>query len=342
MPKFFDPKNAADWNYSPDQRLLFEEAQTWRKQHNLRSAATDAIYIALYIIDGQKDFCFPRGSLFVGGESGTGAIDDSVRIAQFIYRNLGRLSQVIATMDTHFAFQIFFSSFLVFDDGSPVPPHTQVPLDMVRKGQVKVAPYAASALGVDYSYLNQHLEHYCLMLEKAGKYTLYVWPEHCVLGSDGHVLAGVLHEARLFHAYVRGSQSLTEVKGGHPLTENYSVFSPEVLTGPDGKAIAQKNVRAIKSAMRGKTILCGQAASHCVGSSIDDLLTEVLAFDPKLASNFYIMEDGMSSVTVPDGKGGFIANFTPQAKAALKRFADHGMHVVKSTDPLESWPGLLN
>jgi hypothetical protein len=48
----------------------------------------------------------------------------------------------------------------------------------------------------------------------------------------------------------------------------------------------------------------------------------------------------MSAVTVPDGKGGFAADFTPQAEAALKRFADAGMHLVKSTDTLASWPDL--
>ncbi len=341
IPSFFNPKNAGEWSYRPDQRALFEAAQGWKKQNGLKASATDQQHVDLYIIDGQKDFCFPEGTLYVGGESGTGAIDDSRRIAEFIYRNLRNISQVRATMDTHFAYQIFFSSFLVFDDGSPVPPHTAVPLDDVRSGKVKPSPYAAAVVG-DYNYLVRHLLHYCSELEKAGKYVLYVWPEHCILGSDGHALAGVLHEARMFHAYTRGSQSHVEVKGGNPLTENYSVFRPEVLTGPDGKPIAQKNVRMYETALRGKGIFVGQAASHCVASSIDDILNEILAKDPKLASNFYVLEDCMSSVTVPDGKGGFIVNYTPQAKAALKRFSDNGMHVVKSTDPMETWPGFFD
>ena len=72
-------------------------------------------------------------------------------------------------------------------------------------------------------------------------------------------------------------------------------------------------------------------------SSIDDLLTEILAKDPELAKKVYVLRDCMSSVTVPDGKGGFAADFTPQADAALQRFSDAGMHVVKSTDPIDSW-----
>jgi len=48
----------------------------------------------------------------------------------------------------------------------------------------------------------------------------------------------------------------------------------------------------------------------------------------------------MSSVTVPDGKGGLVADFTPQAEAALARFAAAGMHLVESTTPIASWPGI--
>ncbi len=87
-------------------------------------------------------------------------------------------------------------------------------------------------------------------------------------------------------------------------------------------------------------IIAGQAASHCVASSIDDLLGEITAKDPALARKVYILKDGMSAVTVPDGKGGFFADYTPQAEAALKKFEAAGMHVVSSADPIEAWPGV--
>ena len=44
----------------------------------------------------------------------------------------------------------------------------------------------------------------------------------------------------------------------------------------------------------------------------------------------------MSAVTVPDGQGGFVADFTDEAERALQRFADAGMHLVRSTDPIAS------
>jgi hypothetical protein len=50
----------------------------------------------------------------------------------------------------------------------------------------------------------------------------------------------------------------------------------------------------------------------------------------------------MSSVAVPDPTqpGCFLFDFTPQTEQALDRLAAAGMHVVDSTSPMRSWPGM--
>ena len=45
-------------------------------------------------------------------------------------------------------------------------------------------------------------------------------------------------------------------------------------------------------------------------------------------------------MTVPDGKGGYAVDFTAPADAALAKFANAGMNLVRSTDPITSWPGI--
>ena len=35
-----------------------------------------------------------------------------------------------------------------------------------------------------------------------------------------------------------------------------------------------------------------------------------------------------------------VVDYTDEADAAFERYAAGGMHVVRSTDPIESWPGL--
>jgi nicotinamidase-related amidase len=340
LPPFFNPTHASLWSYRPDPQSLFERATAWRKAHALRPSASDPLNVHLLLIDVQRDFCFPEGSLYVAGTSGRGAVEDSARIASFIYRNLATLTHITTTLDTHFAFQIFFPSFWVDAAGEPLSPHREIVTGDLDAGRVRPNPAVAGWLHHgDDSWLQKQVRHYCAELERAGKYKLYLWPPHCVLGSDGHALVGVIHEARMFHSFARNAQSWCEVKGGNPLTENYSVLRPEVLTRFDGSPLAERNQPFSRTLMAADAvIIAGQAASHCVKSSIDDLLAEVVSVDPALAKKIYVLTDCMSSVTVPDGKGGFLADFTPQAEAALRRFEAAGIRLVKSTEPLAAWP----
>lgn len=342
IPAFYNAANAASWEYSPSKAKLREAAQNWRTKHGVKPSGSDKTKLHLLLIDTQKDFCLPKGTLYVAGRSGTGAIDDSARMAEFIYRNLGYITDITTTLDTHFAYQIFSQAFWQDQEGKCATPFTSITTKDVREGRYAPNPMMASWLcNCNYAWLCKQVVHYCQELEKAGKYTLTIWPEHCILGSDGHPLVGIIEEARMFHSYVRGAQSNNEVKGGHPLTENYSVLRPEVLTRHDGQPLAQKNTAFIKTLISADAVAVGgQADSHCVASTIDDFLAEIVAQDPELAKKVYIMTDCMSAVTVPDGKGGFIADYTPQAEAAHKKFADAGMHLVKSTDAIESWPGI--
>lgn len=349
VPQFFNSANAADWHYVPNQANVRATANDWRKSFNVKPAASDAFKLQVLLIDVQKDFCLPPisngtepgGTLYVGGRSGSGAIDDTKRTAEWIYRNLARITNIACTMDTHFAYQIFFPSFWLDQDDKSLSPFREVFSEEVASGKVKPNPAVAHLVGGNYGWLVQQCAYYCKELEKQNKYKLYLWPEHCILGSDGHTLVGSIHEATLFHSFTRGAQSDRQIKGGNLLTENYSVLRPEVLTRFDGKPLAQKNTAFIEQLLKSDAVvIAGQAASHCVLSSIDDLLNEIHTQDPKLASKVYVMTDCMSAVTVPDGKGGFFADFTQNALDAQAKFANAGMHLVKSTDSIESWPGL--
>ena len=342
LPTLFDRTKASDYTYRPDAAVIAAEAAAWRAHHKLRPSASDETRVQLLLIDVQKDFCFPEGSLYVAGRSGTGAIDDSRRIAELVYRNLGVFSDITTTLDTHLAYQIFFPSFWLDKADQPLTPYRTISADEIAAGDVRPNPAMAKWLcNGNYTWLCKQVEYYCRELERAGKYQLYLWPPHCLLGSDGHALAGVVHEARLFHAFARTAQSNVEVKGGNPLTENYSVLRPEVTSRFDGQALGQRNTQFLHTLLTADAVvIAGQAASHCVKSTIDDLLGEIAAQDPTLATKVYLVTDCMSAVTVPDGKGGFAADFTTQADAALQKFAAAGMHLVKSTDPITSWPGL--
>lgn len=343
FPSFYNPENAAVWGYRPNHRALAEEAFDFAADHHVAPAYVDQRKVALMPIDVQRDFCFPEGTLFVGGRSGTGAIDDSRRLAEFIYRELPNITAIHPTLDTHELFQIFSPMFWRDENDRPLLPHDMIDgnLAIFRNGMFvgRALPnyQLAAMLNMPYVKLVRQVKYYCKKVLEGGhtsKYMLYIWPEHCILGSEGHNLVGIIEEARAFHGYVRGSQNSHEQKGQNPLTENYSVFSPEVTERFDGVGVlAVRNERFLNMMLAyDAIIIAGQASSHCVRSSIDDLLWYILRNDPSLATKIYILTDCMSAVVVPGGP-----DFTDAAAASLKGFADAGMHLVRSTDSMNRW-----
>ncbi len=346
IPVHYDPRHARQFGYRPDARSLFEAARAFRRDHHLLPAASDLRRHHLVLIDVQRDFCFPEGTLFVGGRSGQGALDDNDRIARFIYENLSRISEITCTLDSHLPFQIFFAPFWADRAGAPLTPHRTISVDEIRAGDVRPNPDVVAAVGApDLEWLTKQVLFYCESLARAGKYVLYLWPSHCLLGGDGHALVGVIQEARLFHSYARGARNGVEIKGLHALSENYSVFSPEVLATHDGGSLASRNNALIHALLHeDRLIVAGQASSHCVKSSIEDLLTAIQETDKRLAKRVYIIEDAMSAVAVPDPltPGGFLVDFTEATRNAFNLFAEAGMHIVRTTTPVSRWPDFLD
>jgi nicotinamidase-related amidase len=337
IPLFFDTQKVEKvWRVPYQERAA--DAKDWSIRHQIKPAAKDKTRICLMIIDAQNTFCIPDFELFVAGRSGRGAIEDNIRLCEFIYRNLHLITEIAPTMDTHTSMQIFHPIFWINDAGEhPLPAATMISLEDVQKGVWKVNPAVAYSLAKgNYLALQQHVLHYVKRLSEHGKYLLTVWPYHAMLGGIGHALVSAVEEALFFHNLARHSQTNFEIKGGNPLTENYSVLSPEVLDSPTGRPIAQKNTRFIEKLLDfDAVIIAGQAKSHCVAWTIDDLLTEIMTQDPILAKKVYLLEDCTSPVVVPG-----VIDFTNQADAAFKRFADAGMHLVKSTDLITSFPDL--
>ncbi|MEX0271613.1 isochorismatase [Leptolyngbyaceae cyanobacterium UHCC 1019] len=337
IPTHFDPQTVKDvWRVPYGDRAA--QAARWTRQHSLQPAAEDTTRICLLAIDVQNTFCIPDFELFVGGQSGMGAVDDSRRLCEFIYRNLGVITQITPTMDTHTAMQIFHPIFWINAAGEhPTPAATMITFEEVQQGVWRVNPAIAPSLSNgNLEALQRHALHYTKKLTDAGKYPLAVWPYHSMLGGIGHAIVSAVEEAMFFHAIARSSQTQFELKGSHPLTENYSVLRPEVMENVEGGVLAQKNTSLIQTLLEfDAVIVAGQAKSHCVAWTIADLLTEIQVFDPALASKVYLLEDCTSPVVVPG-----VIDFTEQADAAYERFAAAGMHLVQSTSAIADWDGM--
>ena len=346
VPSFFNPRGVGDLRFV-DYPMIDSEAQKWAKQHKLTASATDQLKINVVPVDAQATFGMNGGGLVVEG-----ALDATVRACEWGYRYLHIISKWVPTMDTHMVWQVFFSCFFIDEQGNNVPYNTMISNDDLRSGKWRINPEAAAILWPDkpnaFSYLRDYVDHYTKTLEtkapgRTDQYMLTEWLYHAILGGMEHALIPILHELIFFHERARRSQRNTRIKGGNPQTENYSPFQPEVLVDQHGKAIGQKDAALVQLIKDSDVLVAfGFASSHCFRAFGENLLNEIMAVDPTLAKKVYFMRDCTAPVIIRDGQGKIIPglDFTPQAEAAFRRFADHGIHIVESTTPMEDWPDM--
>ncbi len=335
IPSFFNPENVGQIRRVPYEERA-AQARDWAQTHGIQPASTDVFKMYLVLVDIQNTFCIPGFELFVAGTTGLAAVDDTRRVCEFIYRNLHVLTQICPTLDTHQAAQIFHSIFFVNDKGQHPAPYTLIRKQDIHNHTWRFNSHLAQSLHIDAAYGQDFLKHYTHELTRGGKYDLTIWPYHAMLGGIGHALVPAVEEAIFFHTIARYSQPNFLIKGNHPLTENYSVISPEVTTGPDGQAVAQTSDFLFNLLMHADALIfAGQAKSHCVAWTLEDLLRQIQLQDEKMAQKIYLLEDCTSPVVVPG-----VIDYTSQAEEAFKRFEEAGMHRVRSTERIENWPGI--
>ncbi|MGQ0794382.1 MAG: isochorismatase [Deltaproteobacteria bacterium] len=327
IPSHYNPEKVSQvWKV--DYEHIAEAAMQWAQVHQISPASGDEKRTCLLLIDVQNTFCIPGFELYVGGRSGMGAVEDNKRLCGFIYRNLGKITQIIPTMDTHQAMQIFHAAALLDSQGRRPKPFTQITQIDAEIGDWRLCAEFGKTLGVSLDYLKRYLSFYTGELHRKGKYSLTAWPYHAMLGGIGHALVSAVEEAIFFHSIARYSQPRFHQKGLAPLTEYYSALSPEIASDPEGKPIAPQNQELIEALMGfDAVIIAGQAKSHCVAWTIDDLLIEIGMRDARYADRVHILEDCASPVVIPG-----VIDYTDEAERAFRKFADAGVKIVKSEE----------
>ena len=304
LPPHWDPALVEGvWRVPYEERAAGAEA--WAQEHGIAPASADERRVALLLVDVQNTFCTPGFELFVPG-----APDDNRRLCEFVYRNLGSITQVVPTLDTHQAMQVFHAAWLVDAEGRHPAPYTEISAASVSDGTWRAADPVEQ----------ETLLGYVQALEAKGRYRLTVWPYHAMLGGIGHALVSAVEEAVFFHGLARSSSPAFQLKGDDPQTEHYSALGPEV-GGRRNEALVEL-LRSFDA-----VVVAGQAKSHCVAWTVGDLL------DDLPAEHIYLLEDCTSPVVVPG-----VVDFSEAADTAVAGFADRGVHVVRSTEAPETWP----
>ncbi|OWZ20894.1 hypothetical protein PHMEG_0004644 [Phytophthora megakarya] len=258
--------------------------------------------VGILVVDQQVSF-HPGGSLAVAN-----ANEDAARIAAFISKHTSELSQVVMTMDSHQRYHIAHGIFWENDAGESPDPFTTIYAQNITDGVWKPRD----------SSLNEYVLAYTKSLEAKGKFSLTIWPEHCIIGSPGHnivpnVLASALEWTK---------KSLKPIqyvmKGSNPYTEHYSALRAEYELAYDPST--RLNTALIKSLQRAqKIVIVGEALSHCVNFTVRDLVDN---WPVERLSDLVILTDCSSPV----------AGFEAEAKQFLADMAAKGLTLTTSTE----------
>ncbi|MCS6967131.1 MAG: nicotinamidase [Cytophagales bacterium] len=249
-----------------------------------------ATHNALLIIDPQQDFCSPEGALFVPG-----AVEDIHRLVEFIERKGTTIEQIFVTIDSHPVNDISHPNFWRDAEGNLPPPFTSISLADVQAG--RWIP----------QFEPERVEWYLAQLEQQGQFPHVIWPEHCLMHSQGASIDNTLLQALRRWSRSTGKQYQTVVKGTCPFTEHFGIFQAQIPL-PDYPE-TQLNTALINALMQYDRIyLAGEARSHCVATS----LKQAMDFAPALAQKMIVLTDCMSDVT---GLGHLAAPIYAEAQA---------------------------
>ena len=302
LPSMYDPQKVYSL-YEPELQRAYETGLA----HFRRPASGDSLRVLVWLVDVQIDFVFPAP---IGRLPVPGALDDTRRTIEWLYRNTHQITHIAASLDTHTPLQIFYPSWWRDPAGKHPPPYTVISAEDVRTGRWVPLLEAEWSTG------------YVERLEAGGRKQLMIWPFHCMEGTTGRALHPALSEAIMYHSGARSVDPVYLPKGTIPYTEYYSVVEPEVKypDHPDGGL----NTRFLEFVATFDLIyVAGQARSHCVLETINSVVTHY-ADQPEIIAKFRFLDDCTSP----------IPGFEEQTEARLNDFEAQGIRFVNTGEPL--------
>jgi len=250
--------------------------------------------LALCVIDPQRDF-HKGGSLAVPG-----ADEDARRFSEWLKLNMDNVSEIFVTLDTHQRFHIAHALF--WKKGSPAadgkngvmassaPPKVEhpAPFTLISVEDVETGKWVTTV-----PELQAHALSYVKKLKEGNRFSLIIWPDHCIIGTPGHtVQEDIEHGIRDWEDRTCRAARYV-IKGNNSLTEHYSAIRAEVEIESDPNTkLNRKFISDLKQF--DKVVLCGQAVSHCVNFTVRDLVTE---WPEERLADLVILSDCSSSVS---------------------------------------------
>jgi nicotinamidase/pyrazinamidase len=260
--------------------------------------------VCLVTIDPQNDFVNRDGK---GTLAVPGAVADMDRIAKMIDKNGDVIDDIQITMDSHYHVQIFHSCWWIDKKGKNPNPFTLIDDAAVDSGDFR----AYDPERQDWS------KSYVKALKANKRYVLCIWPDHCIIGSNGQALDPVFLKAVTDWETRFYATAPRTTKGSNPFTEHYSAVKADVEYPGDPKT--RLNSRLIDTLKEYDIILAtGEALSHCLNFTMGDIAEE---FGDAQVKKIVLLEDAASNVP----------GFEKMGEDFVNRMVAKGMQISKTT-----------
>jgi nicotinamidase/pyrazinamidase len=237
--------------------------------------------LRILIIDPQNDFCDKNGSLYVPG-----ADEDMARLAVMLRRLKDKINDIHVTLDTHHFVDVAHPVYWVDSQGKhPEPLTTVITVDDVENGIWRTTN----------PQLQKRALEYVKALKANNRYSLVIWPYHCLIGSWGY---GVYPE--LFDVLLEWEKDFSMVdyvtKGSNIYTEHYSAVQADVPDPQDPTTML--NTRFIQTLGEADMIaLAGEALNFCLANTVIDIANN---FGEENIKKFVLLQDAASPVPGKD------------------------------------------
>lgn len=264
---------------------------------------------SLLIIDPQNDFCdipFPVSNKNKPALPVKGAFDDMSRLSQVV--SLVNFQNIFVTMDTHANYDIAHPSWWTNEKGDAPSPFTLISFEDVQN---------RVWFPVDHKNFSHALD-YTLSLKKNQRYDLIIWPEHCINNTWGHEVVDVLMSSLLLWENKSNKKVDYINKGMNPNTEHYSALKAEFQIKEDSHTLLNIDLLN-KLVANEQLIIAGEALSHCVASTVSDLLDNI---ESSYYHNIYFLTDCSSPVE----------GFEENGKIFVEKIKSLGINLIECRD----------
>lgn len=304
FPRFYDPQKVGTL-FVPDTGA----ATAAGRAAGLKPASEDKRRVILLLVDTQVDFVHEDGALSVPG-----AVADTRRTLEWLFRNVGQVTAIAASLDSHLPQQIFYPTWWADEAGEHPAPFTPITAEDVQQGRWQ------PLLEPEWS------REYVQKLAEQARKVLMIWPYHTMIGTPGHAITPALYEAIAYHAAARQTQPIFLAKGSIPKTEHYSILEPEVKVPEHPQGGLNTGFLEMLASFD-LVYIAGQAKSHCVLETATSIMRH-FRDQPEVIGRLRFLVDCTSSVAHPE------IDFEALANDTLARFERDGLRLVRSTDPI--------